>query len=1222
MAIITDPGFELPDLGIGNQQYRPNGSPWAFAGGAGVAANSSGFTALNPAAPQGVQVAFLQSSSQVSQTVAGWTAGSYRVTFQAAQRNFGGSVQSVSVLIDGVVITSITPAGTTYGFYYTGPFDVTTGDHVIAFEGTATADYTAFIDLVAIVPASSVVPTVTTTPYVATSGKIIAFYPFTPDAGGENSTPVSVINVPTLTVNGTNHGPLEKPWLSGHHQCLLFSTPDGYQIHSGDTVVVSAIDNWCATTAGSVHALSGMIANRAGRSSVGSDTATRTLRMGVNHPLAPTSSGLGYYFPLKNFRYRIDAWPPTSHGKIATNISRVVAKSDGSNSIDSTNYPGVTGKWLVMWDAGNPASPTIITLTTGVPACTAVTQHPELSSDGVAGVGMCRVADFQHVSPTGTANIEVEVNFNDPSGTPDYSNLWVVPPGDWDIVDGAVVLDRSDPWALSRIHVDRLGDVGTVRWVDSSACSGNPVSFPYPELLNSGTDETWGEMSERRIQYGFTAVGPVDPAVTPWIYSAFFRQNGQTFTATLSENITTTPAIGTTEIFTFSDAATAPLMAGLEIRIDSEVMRIIAVSGTSVTLYRGSNGTTPATHAAGTVTVFGRKPVTSVVSSGGAVNGNLVWQLTTATPHGITSGQGFNMDGWTGPAGSDGNLTWNDGTTANPAGLVRESWVTGPNTLFTKVGLFSDGHTAVLTSTQVLDPATNYSRMVYGGAIPYEVIASASGRFPHASVHINVPMDACDDMVYHIARLVLANFPSGRKVYDEYMNEPWNFVFSGFGYVLNTGSQFMPDWPVMWGGQVNALAYYVYRAAQVHAIFRSVFAAAGRGSEIMGLLNLQLGVDPGYYLQYAAAQGLQVDAIAIAPYLYMEQTEYTSSVVNGYDDEQVIDMWTHELYYNTIGYSALAKTARDGIAAYNSATGNHCVLMGYEGGAEIIPPRLTSCVHWNERNHDLLYNPNWYIAEQDFYYWLQTNGFTALHIYSLSQYWNPQAWGMYHGVAQAHGRGDGSDGKANNLLFRANPDAANYKGSSVCQDDRCVSVRGQAFIDWNASLGLTVATAYTLTTPTPDNGQVNVASGNFIVAPNGTYNSTITISLSGGGLSTPIVLRWNNSAVAQTFSIRPTTSGTVILRPSNAGGLADHAPVTYIATATTLPPPATARMPWLGSWFGRWFITSSSFRRSTPPATPARSMLDRTSAVRLVPPGSRHEGWPRRSRAGGLRGPR
>ena len=69
-AALSDPGFELPALGSGPSayQYNPPGSPWTFNGYAGVAGNASGFTASNPNAPQGSQVAFIQMTGSVSQS--------------------------------------------------------------------------------------------------------------------------------------------------------------------------------------------------------------------------------------------------------------------------------------------------------------------------------------------------------------------------------------------------------------------------------------------------------------------------------------------------------------------------------------------------------------------------------------------------------------------------------------------------------------------------------------------------------------------------------------------------------------------------------------------------------------------------------------------------------------------------------------------------------------------------------------------------------------------------------------------------------------------------------------------------------------------------------------------------------------------------------------------------------------------------------------------------
>jgi hypothetical protein len=135
-------------VGAGTFQYRPAGTPWTFAGNAGISGHGSGFTAGNPNAPEGAQVAFLQTTGSVSQTVAGLAAGTYRLTFQAAQRgNFQASRQDFRVLVDGVAVGTFTPSGTGYSSL-TATFTVGAGSHTITFQGldSAGGDNTAFVD--------------------------------------------------------------------------------------------------------------------------------------------------------------------------------------------------------------------------------------------------------------------------------------------------------------------------------------------------------------------------------------------------------------------------------------------------------------------------------------------------------------------------------------------------------------------------------------------------------------------------------------------------------------------------------------------------------------------------------------------------------------------------------------------------------------------------------------------------------------------------------------------------------------------------------------------------------------------------------------------------------------------------------------------------------------------------------------------------------------------
>jgi hypothetical protein len=103
----------------------------------------------------------------------------------------------------------------------------------------------------------------------------------------------------------------------------------------------------------------------------------------------------------------------------------------------------------------------------------------------------------------------------------------------------------------------------------------------------------------------------------------------------------------------------------------------------------------------------------------------------------------------------------------------------------------------------------------------------------------------------------------------------------------------------------------------------------------------------------------------------------------------------------------------------------------------------------------------------------------------------------------------------------------------------------------SASNQITIpATGFTFTGPT--GGAINSVSGNFTVTPNAVYTGTFTVTPSGGGLSTPIVLTFTASAVAQTFTITPTAAGPVTLTPSNNGSLTNPAGLSY-ATPPSAP---------------------------------------------------------------------
>jgi RHS repeat-associated protein len=152
---IADVSFEQPDLAEPSYAYTPAGSPWSFAGTAGVATNGSDFTSGNPPAPSGNQVLFLQLTGLATQTITDWQAGTYVISLKAAKRANAGGNNEIRVLVDGQVISTLQPLSTNYETLTTAPFSVSAGTHWITLAGVngSTPGNTVFVDDVVILHA-------------------------------------------------------------------------------------------------------------------------------------------------------------------------------------------------------------------------------------------------------------------------------------------------------------------------------------------------------------------------------------------------------------------------------------------------------------------------------------------------------------------------------------------------------------------------------------------------------------------------------------------------------------------------------------------------------------------------------------------------------------------------------------------------------------------------------------------------------------------------------------------------------------------------------------------------------------------------------------------------------------------------------------------------------------------------------------------------------------
>ncbi len=156
---VQDAGFETPSFGSGSKAYgyNPTGTPWTFTGTAGISGNNSGFTADNPDAPEGSQVAFLQEKGSISQSF-DFAEGSYTLSFQAAERSGETGFQTIQLEVNGLPVGApLRPAGTSYQGLTTASFWVPAGSHVISLDGVdpVSGDNTAFVNAISVAPASN-----------------------------------------------------------------------------------------------------------------------------------------------------------------------------------------------------------------------------------------------------------------------------------------------------------------------------------------------------------------------------------------------------------------------------------------------------------------------------------------------------------------------------------------------------------------------------------------------------------------------------------------------------------------------------------------------------------------------------------------------------------------------------------------------------------------------------------------------------------------------------------------------------------------------------------------------------------------------------------------------------------------------------------------------------------------------------------------------------------
>ncbi len=944
-----------------------------------------------------------------------------------------------------VILTSSLPAAITAGLYFSGNAATsTTGSHIanLILQDPAPAPPTCSIS----------------TAYVTTSGQSVAFF-FQTISGSTPATPTAMNFAPSFFRNGTSIGLGTNAWVTGYHSCAIVQLQPDVQINPGDTVTVSTPASWMSlgttNAANSVVCLA--IGNNTGVSCFGTNTLCKTFKPGFNFSDLGTTDGTRYNVP-KNWRFRLTPSEAGSQNTVDGYPTVMLHPTEqlsfcsmnSANGIDSTSYPGVPGYWAIGFDdnyqAYSGAAATTISIV-AMSSDSVVTQDTTCTSVAntfTTGNVITTFAMFKvsQASGAATATIPIGLQLYNANSTPYISNLWIVAPGDFTYNQGTpLTFDRSNPFALSGQFLAHLANgAGSMRWMDATLgfASWTNMSEPWEQHQMTGQDGTtpafsWNNSFYSQNQINYTAARSINLSVSPYVYTEW---TGSPYNVTLNTSINATTT--TLSINAGGDAYAIPI-TGLLLLAGTEKMRIRSVTGTSnpytVTVERGSSGTTAVTHSAGTISCLNRVSITSLSQLG-----NQLVEMVTQSNHNLKTGL-FSSFGY----GSYPTMYFTDGSSNSLAGNSYCVMVTGPTSFVVdqRSGTGTLGPSTAYPdapTSYTLDPASEYdiSQLPPSG-FPPEFIAMTTGSFTGCNLHVNIPGNASDSYVYDVATKICDNFPSGRIVYVELADEFWNGGQSEM-YFTQVISRLC--------GYSDSNEWYVVRTGQIRTIFRAVFGS--RANEVKALLNIAW-VSSSYgaeLLNLAIANGITIDTYAVAPYIDPDNS--TPSITawnNSATIQQMVDLWVHELYYNTNGVTANMSSHATTIANYNASTGGTCFIYGYEGGFQTGVP--SSANNLTTLSHDLPYDPNWRIIEKDFFALLQTSWFHNLNIYSYGiYYFGVNNWGVYHCPSQPYGKGDGSDGKANNRLCLATPGFTYTKAATTNQDQQNVSVRGQAFLEW------------------------------------------------------------------------------------------------------------------------------------------------------------------------------
>ncbi|WP_417910752.1 fibronectin type III domain-containing protein [Candidatus Electronema sp. PJ] len=203
--------------------------------------------------------------------------------------------------------------------------------------------------------------------------------------------------------------------------------------------------------------------------------------------------------------------------------------------------------------------------------------------------------------------------------------------------------------------------------------------------------------------------------------------------------------------------------------------------------------------------------------------------------------------------------------------------------------------------------------------IPLELIVDLCNRL-HADAWINVPHMASNTYVTNMATLLRDNLNPDLKIYIEYSNECWNYIFEQTWYCLENGKATYPE--LVGVDEFRAqLQWYSLRSVEIFNIFETVFGGTARLVRTLGAQQGNPGT-PEVILEHGDAMN-KADAVAIAPYF---GHEYAC------DKYQQVKSSTLAQFFNDIKTVSLPLSWVNTEACINYIKSKGKLVVAYEGG--------------------------------------------------------------------------------------------------------------------------------------------------------------------------------------------------------------------------------------------------------------------------------------------------